>query len=51
MHPIATIPLHPDPRLSIPFRLHVSADGRRLAVLNTYGMPLSWAFELGYNWN
>ena len=39
MHPIATIPLHPDPKLSIPFRLHVSADGRRLAVLNTYGMP------------
>jgi len=36
---VATIPLKPDPRLSIPFRLHVSADGSRLAVLNTYGMP------------
>lgn len=36
---VATIPLKPDPRLSIPFRVHVSADGSRLAVLNTYGMP------------
>lgn len=39
MKAIATIPLHQDPALSIPFRLHVSADGGRLAVLNTYGMP------------
>jgi len=39
MHAIATIPLRRDPHLSIPFRVHVSADGRRLAVLNTYGMP------------
>jgi hypothetical protein len=39
MHAIATIPLKRDPALSIPFRLNVSADGRRLAVLNTYGMP------------
>jgi hypothetical protein len=41
MDVLATIPLKPDPRLSIPFRLHVSADGRRLAILNTYGMPYS----------
>jgi hypothetical protein len=39
MDAIATIPLRPDPRLSIPFRLHASADGSRLAVLNTYGTP------------
>jgi hypothetical protein len=39
IHPIATIPLMRDPALSIPFRVHVSADGRRMAVLNTYGMP------------
>lgn len=39
LHPVATIPLMQDPALSIPFRVHVSADGRRLAVLNTYGMP------------
>jgi len=39
MQAIATIPLKRDPALSIPFRLHVSADGRRMAVLNTFGMP------------
>jgi DNA-binding beta-propeller fold protein YncE len=40
---LATIPLTPDPRLSIPFRLHVSADGSRIAILNTYGMPYAQA--------
>jgi len=39
MNPIATIALEPDDTLSIPFKVHASADGTRLAVLNTFGMP------------
>lgn len=39
MNPIATIPLEKDDVLSIPFRVVTSADGRRMAVLNTFGMP------------
>jgi len=39
MNPIATIPLTPSESLSIPFKVHTSADGSRMAVLNTFGMP------------
>lgn len=39
MKPLATIPLVRAEPLSIPFKVHVSADGGRLGVLNTYGMP------------
>lgn len=37
--PIATIPLEKGFDLSIPFRVRASADGSRLAVLNTFGLP------------
>lgn len=37
--PIATIPLEKGFDLSIPFRVKASADGSRLAVLNTFGLP------------
>ncbi|MBI5136451.1 MAG: WD40 repeat domain-containing protein [Nitrospirae bacterium] len=39
MTPIATIPLHQGDALSIPFKVHCSADGKRLAILNTFGLP------------
>lgn len=41
MLPMATIPLQKDDMLSIPFKAEISADGSRLAVVNTYGMPYS----------
>lgn len=34
---LASIPLQPDPALSIPFKVHQAAG--RMAVLNTFGMP------------
>lgn len=39
MTSLATIPLHKADGISIPFKVHVSADRSRMAVLNTYGMP------------
>jgi hypothetical protein len=39
MKSIAAIPLTPAEALSIPFKVHTSADGSRLAILNTFGMP------------
>ncbi len=36
---LTTIPLQKSEGISIPFKVHFSADGRRMAVLNTFGMP------------